>query len=92
MPQISATVSWHFFSFLFGKMRDPARAKRATPAMSRGSPTGVTANMEKGSIPFWRKRSLRTIRGPEPIIVTVPPRMVAKPMGIIRWEVGIEVC
>jgi len=28
MPQISATVSWHFFSFLFGRMRDPARAKR----------------------------------------------------------------
>jgi hypothetical protein len=58
MPQISATVSWHFFSFLFGRIRDPARAKSATPAMSRGSPTGVTA----------------------------------KPMGIIRWEVGIEVC
>jgi hypothetical protein len=67
------------------------------PVRTRTMPMGVTANRLKvcmGSTPAGsallevRIRSLSRIRGLEPIMVTVPPRMAQKPMGMSSRDMG----
>jgi len=60
------------------------------------SPIGVTSNRSKVPICFsggraWlevRIRSLSRISGLEPTMVTVPPRIAVKPIGISRRDIG----
>jgi len=92
MPQMTATSLLDTAVSFFGRRREPAQENRTTPAMSRGMPMGVTEKRPKGSSPACLSRSFTTIRGPDAIMVTVPPRMAANPMGIIRRERGIAVC
>ena len=92
MPQITATSGREVAVSFFGRRREPAQENRATPAMSRGMPMGVTEKRPKGFSPACLRRSFTTIKGPDAIMVTVPPRMAANPMGIIRRERGIAVC
>ena len=65
------------------------------PAVINTSPMGVTENRWKvrigatpsGSASFaFRIKSLRRMRGLDPTIVIVPPRIAQKPIGINRRE------
>ena len=66
------------------------------PVATSARPTGVTENRPQvsmccsgGSARFEvRIRSLSRISGLEPTIVTVPPRIAQKPIGISRRDIG----
>ncbi|MDP0880836.1 hypothetical protein Q6276_28825, partial [Klebsiella variicola] len=47
--------------------------------------------MPYGSREAVLRRSFTIINGPEPIMVRVPPKIVAAPIGIIRLEAGISI-
>jgi hypothetical protein len=69
------------------------------PAATSASPTGVTLNSPKVAIccsggSAWlevRIRSLSRMSGLDPTIVTVPPRMAQKPIGISSLDNGSPV-
>ena len=66
------------------------------PVATSARPTGVTENRLKvcicrsvGSATLEvRIRSLSRISGDEPTMVTVPPRIAVKPIGISRRDIG----
>jgi hypothetical protein len=65
-----------------GISRQPMPATKAMPAMAHTRPTGEKSNIENGSPSARSRYCAITILGGVPIIVTMPPRIVANESGI----------
>ena len=84
---------------LLGNTQLPNITKYKIPVITKQKPIGVTSKRPKGCICCWLgspefatpMRSFNKIRGEDPTMVIVPPKIAQKPIGISNRDIGNSV-